>query len=205
MKNNSQSIDSSESHNEAQQYDQIAKTQATTRQNMKNQYTRGGGAQGPPLLSRSRLVGTLVPRGREPPHYGNRPRQKIADKVWNKPWTPKGLFRRLAHPQDQTTKTGHKTNHKKNVTNYHTISQTRSATSQTSINHWNAQREVSRGHDGDVVGHQPRKIILREFLCVTDYAKLPKSPRKSFFEKNFARGVSGTVRRIFRGTFKRAL
>ena len=67
----------------------------------KNQSTRGGGAHGPPLLSRSHLGGPQYREAREPPHYGNRPQDANSDKVRQETWTPKGLFRRLARSKNR--------------------------------------------------------------------------------------------------------
>ena len=67
----------------------------------KNQSMRGGGAHGPPLLSRSHLGGPQYQEAREPPHYGNRPQDANSDKVRQETWTPKGLFRRLARSKNR--------------------------------------------------------------------------------------------------------
>ena len=74
---------------------------SSTPTSKKNQSTRGGGAHGPPLLSRSHLGGPQYREAREPPHYGNRPQDANSDKVRQETWTPKGLFRRLARSKNR--------------------------------------------------------------------------------------------------------
>ena len=61
--------------------------------------TRGGGAHGPPLLSRSRFEGPWYRETQASPHHGNRPQNAIASNGKTRDLGPrKGLFRNSGPP-----------------------------------------------------------------------------------------------------------
>ena len=92
------------------------------------------------------------------PTMGTAPKTQELIRSKKKAMTPKGLFRRLAHPHQQATERDSTTD-KTKLTPYHTISQAKIATSQTPTEHRNAQRVVFGGRREEAVGHRPPPIV----------------------------------------------
>ena len=119
---------------------------------------RGGGAHGPPRFSGESPRGTLVPRSKLP-HQGTAPGNAMIVKTQETQLGPQREFCHLAHSSAQTTK-GTKNRQDWTITQYLTLSQTRSANSQTPTQTRKLARVVSKAAAGWRADTGPRLHAL---------------------------------------------